>query len=74
MKHIIIDSTEEDCIITNPPNDCIIISTLSISNSIPNDSGEYVCTASNPAGYDITSVSLTVYGRYSFHRAEFNTV
>jgi len=74
MKHIIIDSTEGDCIITNPPSDCIIISTLSITSNIPNDSGEYLCTASNPAGFDIAFVLLTVYGRYSFHRIVCNTM
>ena len=72
MKHIIIDSEEGDCVITNPPSDCIIISTLSITNNTQNDNGEYVCTVSNPAGYDIASVSLIVYGKYLSYRAEFN--
>jgi len=71
MKHIIIHSEEGDCIITNPPSDCTITSTLSITNSIPNDSGEYVCTASNPAGNDTAFVSLTVHGRYSIYSVRF---
>ena len=62
------DSTQGDCIITNPPSDCITTSRLDIADTIPNDSGEYVCTAINAASYDIESASLTVNGKYSFQR------
>ena len=53
----------EDCIITDPPSDCVITSTLDIYDVVPNDSGEYVCTAINDAGNDTASVSLTVHGK-----------
>ena len=62
-KFTITDSTEGDCISTNPPSECVVTSTLDIANSIPNDSGEYVCTAINDAGNDTASASLTVYGK-----------
>ena len=64
-KFTITDSTQGDCIITNPPSDCITTSRLDIADTIPNDSGEYVCTAINVVGNDMTSASLTVYGKYS---------
>ena len=59
--------TEGDCIITDPPSDCVIISMLDINDIVPNDSGEYMCTAINAAGSDTASGSLTVYGKYSLH-------
>ena len=66
-KSTISYSTEGDCIITEPPSDCVITSTLDINDIVPNDSGEYVCTAINAAGSDTASGSLTVYGKYSLH-------
>ena len=57
-------STEGDCIITDPPSDCVITSTLDIINTVPNNSGEYVCTAINAAGNETASVSLIVHGKY----------
>ena len=66
-KFTISYSTEGDCIITDPPSDCVITSTLDINNVVPNDRGEYVCTAINAAGSDIASVSLTVHGKCSLH-------
>ena len=66
-KFIISYSTEGDCIITDPPSDCVITSTLYINDVVPNDSGEYVCTTTNAAGNDTASGSLTVHGTYSLH-------
>ena len=67
-KFTISYSTEGDCIITDPHNDCVITSTLDIVDTVPNDSGEYMCTAINAAGNDTVSVSLTVYGKYLLNR------
>ena len=61
-KFTITDTTEGDCIISNPPSECMITSTLDIADNIPNDSGQYVCTAINDAGNDTTSALLTVHG------------
>ena len=66
-KFTITPSTQGDCIITNPPSQCMITSTLDIGDSVPNDNGEYVCTAINPAGSNTASASLTVYGEYSIY-------
>ena len=66
-KYFISYSTEGDCIITDPPIDCVITSILDINDVVPNDSGEYVCTAINAAGSDTISGSLTVHGKYSLH-------
>ena len=57
-----------DCIITDPPSDCVITSTLDINNIVSNDSGDYVCTAINDADSNTTSVSLTVHGKSSLHK------
>ena len=64
-KLFISDFREGNCIITDPPSDCVITSTLDINGTVPNDSGEYVCTAINAAGSDTASVSLPVHGEYS---------
>ena len=69
-KYFISYSTEGDCIITDPPSDCVITSTLDIFDVVPNNSGEYVCTAINAAGNDTASGSLTVHGKYSLHRSQ----
>ena len=73
-KFSIADTTEGDCIITNPPSECVITSTLGIVDTIPNDSGEYVCTAINDAGNNTASVSLTVNGKYSSHGTTYVSV
>ena len=65
----ITDTTEGDCIITNPPSECVITSILDIADNVPNDSGEYVCTAINDAGNNAASASLTVNGKHFSHRA-----
>ena len=63
-KFTINNTVEGDCIITNPPSECVITSILEIANSVPNDDGEYVCTAVNAAGDDTASALLTVYSKY----------
>ena len=65
-KYTITDTTEGDCIISNPPSECVITSILDIVDNIPNDSGEYVCTAINDAGNDTASASLIVYGKCNY--------
>ena len=67
-KFFISDVRVGDCIITDPPSDCVITSTLDINATVPNDSGDYVCTAINDAGNDTASVSLTVHGKCSLHK------
>ena len=62
-KFFISYSTEGDCIITDPPSDCVITSTLDINDVVPNDSGEYLCTAINAAGNDTAPVLLTIHGK-----------
>jgi len=51
-----------DCIITRPPSDCAITSTLEITGTIPDDAGEYVCNATNPVGNVLETASLIVNG------------
>ena len=70
-KFTITDTAEGDCIITNPPSECVITSILDITDNIPNDNGVYVCTAINGAGNNTASVSLTVNGKYSSHRTTY---
>ena len=65
-------STEGECIITDPPTDCVITITLEINDVVPNDSGEYVCTAINDADNDTASVSLIVYGKCSLTAFHYN--
>lgn len=37
--------------------------TLYMASPTGNESGEFVCTATNPAGYSSRKVQLTVYGK-----------
>ena len=62
-KFFINDVRKGDCIIADPPSDCVITSTLDIYDVVSNDSGEYLCTAINDAGSNTTPVSLTVHGK-----------
>ena len=73
-KFTITDTTEGDCIITNLPSECVITSILDIADNVPNDSGEYVCTAINDAGNNTASVSLTVNGKYPSQIATYVTI
>jgi len=51
-----------DCIITRPPSECMLTSTLEITGTIPDDAGEYVCNATNPAGSVLETALLIVNG------------
>jgi len=51
-----------DCIITRPPSECVLTSTLEITETIPDDAGEYVCYATNPVGSVLETASLIVNG------------
>lgn len=62
-KFIITNFTQGECFSTNPTSECMITSVLTIVDSVPNDSGEYLCTAINFAGNDTAFVSLTVHGK-----------
>jgi len=64
MMRITIDyDTQGDCIITRPPSECVLTSTLEITETIPDDAGEYVCNATNPAGSVLETALLIVYGK-----------
>ena len=63
-KITIIGIAQGDCNITRPPSECVLTSTLMLTGTIPDNVGEYVCTASNPAGSDMKTASLTVHGIY----------
>ena len=63
-KFTTIDLVEGDCMITDPPSECVITSMLEIADIVPNDDGEYVCTAINPAGNNTAFAPLTVHGKY----------
>ena len=60
IKISIIQEAMEDCTITSG---CEISSTLDIFNVQPADSGEYMCNASNAAGFSAESAELTVIGK-----------
>jgi len=55
-----------DCIITRQPDECVLASTLILSDTIPDNTGQYVCSASNPAGSDMEAAWLTVHGMLMF--------
>ena len=55
--------TQGDCNITRPPSECALTSTLEITETIPNDDGEYVCSSTNPVGSDVGTALLTVHGK-----------
>ena len=54
--------TQGDCNITRPPSECVLTSTLEITETIPDDAGEYVCYATNPVGSVLETASLIVNG------------
>ena len=58
----VIDIAQGDCNITRPPSECVLTSTLDLDVTMPINVGEYVCSASNPAGSDRETASLTVHG------------
>ena len=62
LKIVITTYTKGRCTITNPPDQCIISSTLEIFNVEPPDSGTITCNATNEAGYLEKSAILSVDG------------
>ena len=62
FKIMITNYTEGRCTITDPPDQCIISSTLEIFYTEPPDSGTITCNATNEAGYSKKSVILSVDG------------
>ena len=58
----IVNIAQGDCNITRPPSECVLTSTLDLQMTMPINVGEYVCSASNSAGSDIETASLTVHG------------
>ena len=52
-----------DCIFTRPPSKCVSTSTLEITSTIPDDVGEYVCSATNPVGSMLETALLTIHGK-----------
>jgi len=51
-----------NCSITSLPSECVLISTLNLTDTIPANTGDYMCNASNPAGSDMETASLTIHG------------
>ena len=63
-KFTLINIIQGPCYITSPLSECLLTSILEITNTLPQDGGEYMCVASNPAGNDMETVLLTVNGTY----------
>ena len=63
-KIMITNCTKGSCVITDPPDQCVISSTLEIFNTEPPDSGTITCNATNEAGYLEKSAALSVDGTY----------
>jgi len=61
-KVTILYDVQGDCTITSPPSECVLTSTLMLTDTIPANTGQYVCNASNPAGSDMEAAWLTVQG------------
>ena len=61
-KVIITRSTKGSCTITDPLSECETSSLLNIFNTKPDDSGNYICNASNQAGYVEANAYLSVDG------------
>ena len=56
-------TTMGNCTITDPPDQCVTSSTLTIFNTQPSDSGAYTCNATNEAGYVGKKARLIVVGK-----------
>ena len=61
-KIIITNHTRGSCAITDPPEQCVVSSTLEISNAQSPDSGIITCIATNEVGYLERSATLSVDG------------
>jgi len=60
---IITNNPSGNCTVTDLPSHCTSSSTLKLFNSVPADSGEYICVATNVAGNDIYTANLVVDGK-----------
>ena len=56
--------TMGNCTIVDPPEQCVISSTLQIFSTQSSDSGVYTCNATNEAGYLEKNATLSVVGMY----------
>ena len=59
--------TMGNCTITDPPEQCVISSTLKIFNTQLSDSGIYTCHATNEAGYLEKNATLSDVGMLLLH-------
>jgi len=60
---IITNITSGNCTVTDLPSHCTSSSTLKLFNSMPADSGEYICVATNVVGNDTYIANLVVDGK-----------
>jgi len=67
---MIIQIVQGDCNITRSPSECVVISILEVTHAIPANTGEYMCSASNAAGSDMETASLTIHGIYSINHTK----
>jgi len=63
--HQIITNTHfGDCAVFDTPGGCLSHGKLSIINSKPTDSGEYICNTSNKVGITTTNATLHIQGKW----------
>ena len=70
-RYYIINGIEANCLVTNPPSQCVTSSTLEIVNTELADSGIYTCNASNAAGAGTASTNLTVTSKFIISLSTF---
>ena len=64
VKFMITNSTQGNCTISDPPEQCKTFSKLEMFNVEPTDNGEYICSATNSAGKLENSANLYVNGQF----------